>query len=145
MIIVIIIAKIAAYTFVLNVVLRQTYNFVFLLWKKPVVWAGVVASLSIANMLIAYGLSWNPGIVSSAVIFVLILNWPPTIPKGVSKADAKNLVNQIYEELGIKKGRAKYRFGLLLFMLFSLVSYAFLFGEFCTIDGKCTPLLQSAD
>jgi hypothetical protein len=44
------IGKIAFYTFILNVLFRQTYNFIFVLAKRPTVWIGVVALLGVANM-----------------------------------------------------------------------------------------------
>ncbi|HET8974861.1 MAG TPA: hypothetical protein VFN63_16410, partial [Pseudolabrys sp.] len=78
-----IIGKIAVYTFVLNVLLRQTYNFIFFLGRMPIAWICVVALLGLANVFLAFKLSWDPGIVSSAVLFAFLLNWPPPNPRAL--------------------------------------------------------------
>jgi hypothetical protein len=137
-----IIIKIATYTFILNIVFRQTYNFIFLIWRMPTAWIGIVTSLGIANVILAFELSWDPGIVSSAVSFLLLLNWPPPIPKGMIKVTANQWIDSVYAELGIVRGRLKYRLGLPLFALFSAVTYVLLFAESCPIEGKCSPLLH---
>jgi hypothetical protein len=138
-----IIAKIAIYTFVLNILFRQTYNFIFFLWQKPAVWIGVLAFLGVANMSFAFGLSWDPSIVSSAVSLVLLLNWPTPVPKGVTRAEVNDFIDTVYTEIGIKHGRRKYRLGLVTFAFFSAASYVLLFAESCTVEGKCTPLLRT--
>ena len=58
------IAKFIIYTFILNVVYRQSYNFLFFLARRPVIWIGVVGLLGISNMLLAYLLGWDPRLVS---------------------------------------------------------------------------------
>jgi hypothetical protein len=72
------IGKIAFYTFILNVLFRQTYNFIFVLAKRPTVWIGVVALLGVANMALAYALSWDPRLVGAATLTTIILNIPPS-------------------------------------------------------------------
>lgn len=139
-----IILKIAIYTYILNVLLRQTYNFIFILWRKPAIWIGVVAFLSAANMLLAFVLSWDPALVSAATLTALLMNLPVPAPKQITDGEFNNLIDTFYTELGIKRGHLKYRVGLATFAIFSIASYALLFSEVCQIDNnKCVPLLQN--
>jgi len=48
------IGKIAVYTFILYALFRQTYNFSFVLTKRPTIWIAVAALLGVANMALAY-------------------------------------------------------------------------------------------
>jgi hypothetical protein len=123
------ILKIAIYTFVVHVVFRQTYNFVFILWQKPRLWILIIAILSIANMLLAFSLSWNPSLVSAAILIAILLNLPLHKPKHITEEKYKSLVDDTYTDLGIKHGRLVYRIGIGTFAIASLVSYIVLFSE----------------
>jgi macrocin-O-methyltransferase TylF-like protien len=95
----------------LNVIFRQSYNFVFLVFKQPVLWTFLVGLLGIGYMLLAFELSWNPRIIGSVAIFVVLLNWPPSIP--TSNKDAVEMINAVYDAWEIEHDRLKYRLGLL--------------------------------
>jgi hypothetical protein len=133
------IAEIVIFAVILNVLFRQTYNFIFFRWRKPAVWIGVLALLGVAAMSFAFGLSLNRRDVSFAVTFVLLLNVPTPAPKGVTRAE----VDTVYTERGIKHGRLKYRLGLVAFAFFAAASYVLLFAESCTAEEKCTPVLRT--
>ena len=109
------IGKIAFYTFILNVLFAQTYNFVFVLAKRPTAWIGAVAFLGVANMALAYALSWEPRLVSSAALLTVIWNIRPSVPKGFTKAEFRAMVDEIYQGWGITHGRLKNRLGLIAF------------------------------
>jgi hypothetical protein len=136
------IVKIATYIFILNVLFRQTYNFIFVLAKRPAVWIVVVALLGVANMGLAYALSWDPRLVSAATLTAIILNIAPPVPKGLSKTEFRATVDAVYEGWGITHGRLKSRLGLISFATFSLGAYVFFFGEICTLSGECTPMMK---
>lgn len=135
-----IIAKIAAQTWLLSMIIRQSYNFVFLALKKPILWIFLLASLGATFIVSAFAMSWDPRIVSSAAFLAMIFNWPPSAPKGMPKAEVKNRIDQLYDEVGITRGRLKYRLGLLSFAFFSALAYVLLFSETCTYEGQCAPL-----
>ena len=137
------IVKIAFYTFILSVLFRQTYNFLFVLAKRPAIWIGVVALLGVANMALASALSWDPRLVSAATLFAIILNIDPSVPKGISKTEFRATVDTVYEGWGITHGRLKDKLGLIAFTVFSLAAYAVFFGETCTPAGQCTPMIKT--
>ena len=132
------ISKIVIFGFVLNVLFRQTYNFIFFRWQKPAVWIGVAALLGVAGVSFAFGLALAPGDISLAVTFILLLNLQPPAPKAATRAG----VDTVYAEMGIKHGLLKYRLGLVTFAVFSGASCLLPFAESCTAEGKCTPLLR---
>lgn len=137
------IAKIAIYTIVLNVLYRQTYNFIFVLARRPVAWILTIAALGVANMVLAYALAWDPSLVITATLIAIFLNFSPSTPKGISKEDFRASVDVIYEEWGIARGRLKSRLGFIGFVICSLCAYALLLGEMCTSSGECTTIIES--
>ena len=137
------ISKIALYTFILYALFRQTYNFIFVLAKRPTIWIAVVALLGVANMTLAYALSWDPRLVSAATLTAVILNIPPPAPKRLSKTELRAEVDEAYQEWGITHGRLKYRLGLIAFAVFSLAAYVLLFSELCSPSGECVPMIKT--
>lgn len=137
------IAKFVIYTFILSVLYRQSYNFVFFLARRPVTWISVVGLLGISNMVLAFLLGWDPRLVSAAVITAFILNLAPSPPAGHTKEDMRTMVDEIYKELELPYGRMQSKIGLASFALCSLVSYVLLFGETCDRSGACTPIFQT--
>jgi hypothetical protein len=71
-----------------------------------------------------------------------MLNWTLPAPRGIPKLAANEMIDSIYEELGIIRGRLKYRLGVLSFAVFSAAAYILLFTETCTREGKCALLAQ---
>jgi hypothetical protein len=133
------IAKIAIFAVILNVLLRQTYNFIFFRWRKPAVWIGVMALLGVAAASFAFALSLKTSDFFFAVTFVVLLNLKAPAPKGVTRAE----VDTVYTEMGIEHGRLKYLLGFVTFAFFAAASYVLLVAESCTTEGKCTPLLRT--
>src|SRR5262249_34183018 len=132
------IAKFAFYTFILKVLFAQTFNFIFILAKRPSVWIGLVALLGLANMALAYALSWDPRLAGSATLTAVIFSIPPLSPKGLlSKTEFRAAVDEANQEWGITHGRLKHRLGLIAFAVFSLAAYVLLFSETCTSSGEC--------
>src|SRR6516164_2785173 len=119
--------KIALYTFVLNVLYRQSYNFLFFLARRPKTWIAVVGALGALNMAFAYALGWDPRLVSAAVPIAFLLNIAPGPPEGITKEEKRAIVNEFYEQMGLPFGRLQSRLGLLAFGLCSLISYLALF------------------
>lgn len=137
------IAKIAIYTTILNVLYRQTYNFIFVLARRPVAWILTIAALGAANMVLAYALAWDPRLVITATLITVFINLSPSTPKGVSKEEFRASIDATYEERGIARGRLMSRLGFISFVICSLCAYALLFGELCTISGECTTIIES--
>lgn len=136
------IAKIIIYIFVLNILYRQSYNFVFFFARRPLTWIGTVGLLGILNMVLAYLLGWDPRLVSVAVFTVFILNIAPSLPTSHTKEEMHTMVDEIYKEMELPQGRIQAKVGLVTFALCSLVSYVLLFGEVCSSEG-CTPIFRT--
>jgi hypothetical protein len=132
------IAKFALYTVILKVLFAQTFNFIFMLAKRPSVWIGLVALLGVANMALAYALSWDPRLVSFASLTAVILSIPKRL---LSKSELRAAADEAYQEWGIAHWRLKYRLGLIAFLVSSLAAYVLLFSEICTSSGECVPMI----
>ncbi|MET4841924.1 hypothetical protein [Bradyrhizobium japonicum] len=118
-----ILLKIAAQTYLLKVLLGQTYNFFFFIAAQPILWVIVAAMLGASYVALASALSWDPRIISWVIIAVTILMWPPSRPNGYSKEEIAQFVEEFYGEIGIGRGRLKYRLGVLAFALCSGTAY----------------------
>ena len=138
--IVLLVVKIAAYTWVLKVIFSQTYNFIFILWVRPITWIFTVATFGLVHMVAASSLGLDPRLVLSAVLIMFFLSWRPQTSRSEAKATNNKLVDEIYEEMGIKRGARKYRLGLAAFAAFSLVGYVLMFSELCDSEGKCVSI-----
>jgi hypothetical protein len=136
------IGKIVFYNSILNVLFAQTYNFVFVRAKRPTAWIGVVAVLGVANMALAYALSWDSRLVGVATLLTVIWNIPPSLPKGFAKTEVRAMADEIYEGWGIKHGSLKNRLGLVAFAVLSLAAYVLFFGESCNRSDECVPLIR---
>ena len=141
--IVLIIAKIAIYSFVLVVLYRQSYNFLFFLAKRPKTWIAVVGVIGVINMGLAYVVGWDPRLLSSAALTTFLLNIAPSPSAGHTKEEMRTMVNEIYKEWGLPRGRLQRKIGLAVFGLCSLGSYILFFGEIYSRSGECTPLIRS--
>lgn len=139
---VLLIAQIIIYTWLLIALLRQSYNILFILSRKPGAWISFTAFLGVVNILLASGLGWNSRLVATAVLTAVIILLP-SVPKGMSKDNVASMADSVYEELGIKKGRLKYRLGIAAFGGTSLILYVLVFGELCTSDGTCAAIYRS--
>lgn len=137
------IVKFIIYTYVLAVLYRQSYNFLFFLARRPITWIGFVGLLGISNMVLAYLLGWDPRLVSAAVITAFLFNIAPSPPVGHTKEEMRSMVNEIYIELGLPHGRLQSKIGLAVFGLCSLGSYILFFTEVCNRVGSCTPLIHT--
>jgi len=136
-----IVVNVLIYTFILNVLYRQTYNLIFILAKRPLTWVLVISIIGIINVIFAYMMSWNPRTVITVILLLSFLNFSPSPPKGVSKDKFKGMVNDVYLDWGIIKGSFKNKLGYFGFVISSLGSYVLLFGESCSAD-ICKPIFE---
>jgi hypothetical protein len=135
-----ILLKIAAQAYLLRLLLAQTCNFTFYLARRPILWAIVAAMLGASYVALASVLSWDPRIISWVIIAVTILIWPPSTPDGYSKEEIAQFIDEGYAAIGIRRGRLKYRLGVLAFALCSGIAYVLAFTEVCSPRGECAPL-----
>lgn len=136
------VVKFAMYTWVLVAIYRQSYNFVFFVARRPIAWLVSITLFAILHMVVAYYFAWTPGLVSLATLTTFVLNLAPSLPPGVSGADMRSVIDDVYRELGLPHGRIQARLGLVSFGVFSLAGYILLFGKMCR-GAECTPIFKA--
>jgi hypothetical protein len=128
--------------FIINVILKQSYNFLFFLGRKPLAWIGSVVVIA----LIVWGVSaiagWGVSIPAWACALALFLNLPPSQNTAEEKETVKMMADEVYAEMGIKHGRLLHRAGLAVFAFTCLGSWVIFYGEVCT-GKECTRIIQN--
>ena len=69
--------KLAAYAFCLSVVIRQSYNLVFALLRKPLVWIITMGVIGFAHFATAGWIGASVSLPFWATVVALIINLPP--------------------------------------------------------------------
>lgn len=134
-----ILIKTAAQTYLLKVLLAQTYNLIFILAARPVLWVTSAAIIGVSYVTLVAALAWDPKIISWVIIVVTILIWPSSPPKRFSREKITQLAAECYAETGIQPGPLKYRLGVLAFVVCSAATYLLAFGQTCSLQGECVP------
>ena len=119
--------------FFLNVVVKQTYNFIFILGKKPGLWILIVTIASSLFWLLCASLGWSVSVPAWAVTMALFMNLPPS-----SSKESKELANEMYSEMGLKHGALLYRIGLGGFVASAIASWVIFYGKTCDSAGQCS-------
>jgi len=117
--------------FVINVILKQTYNFIFFIGQKPVAWILVVAATSIAIWGVSAAFSWDVNIPAWSSTIAFFMNLPPEHKNRDGKESRNQMVDEFYTGIGIKNGRLLYRFGLAIFVFSGIASWLLFYGEIC--------------
>ncbi|KAF3980836.1 MAG: hypothetical protein HFP76_00020 [Methylococcales symbiont of Iophon sp. n. MRB-2018] len=140
--IVLTIVSIVIFGFVINVLLKQSYNFIFFIGQKPFIWILAVAIIGV----FAWGLSaifgWGVNIPTWASTMAFFMNLPPSYNNSDEKESAHQMVDEFYAEMGLKNGRLLYRFGLASFVFSCLASWVLFYGEVCS-GNECQSILES--
>ena len=128
----------------LNVIIKQSFNILFILLRKPVIWIMIMGLLGMLVFLVTILFKWDASIMSAAMITALILNIPPgNVSVKMDETAYKDLIDDTYETMGITGGLIKHRLGLVLFCVTGIASYTLLFGEFCSPNNSCIPLYRT--
>lgn len=128
--------------FIVNVVLKQSYNFLFFLSGKPFWWMATVGFVAIAVWSISAVIGWDVSVPAWACSIALLMNLPPGQKNAEEKRAVQNLADEMYSEMGIRHGRLLHRLGLVIFVVACLVSWVVFYGEVCS-DGKCQSIIES--
>ena len=122
--------------FLLNVLFKQSYNLVFFLEKKPVLWVFLITLMG--------GLFWffsglsglSVSTAAWATTMAVAMNFPPR-----STSESKEIANEMYLEMGIKHGPLLYRLGLAGFVISALAGWVIFYGKTCNSAGECSGFL----
>jgi hypothetical protein len=140
---VILFGKIVLIEEVLNLLYVSSFNLLFMLGRKPVLWIALVAAIAVANIALAYSFDWDVSIAGIAALLVWLRNFPKRAPSSISEDEFKGTVTEIYVDMGLPHGRMQDRIGSALFALCSLVSFIAVSAEACTLEGECVPIIKA--
>ena len=126
---------IAFLTFVLNIIIIQSNNFIFMVFKKPVIWIVFMGLLSFLYFFIGSKFDNSFNIIWWSALLAFILQIPPKAKKVFSTEEEKNkVVDGMYNELGIKNGRLKYRIGLAFYVIGGILGWVLFYGKIVAIN-----------
>jgi len=127
---------IAFFTFFLNIIIIQSNNFIFMVFRKPVAWIVFMGLLSFVYFLIGSKFDNSFNIVWWSALLALILQIPPKMKKksGVTEGEKNKMVDDMYTELGIKNGRLKYRIGLTFYVIGGLLGWIVFYSQVISLN-----------
>lgn len=129
--ILLILLAIAFFAFVLNIVIIQSNNFIFLVFRKPVVWVVFMGALSFVYFFIGSKIGNSFNVVWLSAFIAFILQLPSRIKKGsmITGPENNKMIDDMYNELGIKNGRLKYRIGLACYLIGGVLGWFLFYGQ----------------
>lgn len=124
-------------SFVLNVIIIQSYNFLFIIINKPWVWILFMALLGVSYFYMGSQFANSFNVVWWSAFLAFLLQIPPSLNKrsGITKQERSTMVDEVYSSMGIENGRLKYRIGLASYLLGAAVGWVVFYGEMVTITG----------
>lgn len=122
---------IAVLAFVLNVVIIQSNNIIFMILKKPMLWVFFMGFLSFVFFLIGSRFEDSFTVVFWAALLAVVERLPPKAKRGdsMSQREKNKLVDEMYNEMGITNGRLKYRIGLAAYVVCGVLGWLVCFSE----------------
>jgi hypothetical protein len=124
-----IILKIVAFVFILKVVCAQSQNLIFLYLRKPYVWMLIMFSIGAAFVLSVRNVDNATTVIfwSAALTYFSLL--PPVNKNKEERQLVKEMADEMYDEMNIKRGRLKFRIGLSSFVVGAFVMYVICFAK----------------
>ncbi len=122
---------ILALSFIVNFLLKQSYNFLSFLLKKPLLWITSVLITAISFWYLSSVLGWSVSVPTWACTLAFLMNLPPSYDTDSEKQAANEAADVLYRESGIRYGRLLYRAGLAAFVLASMGSWVVFYSELC--------------
>lgn len=119
---------IAFFTFVLSILIRQSYNFIFMFFKKPILWAVSMGLVSFVYFFVGSRFNNSFDVVWWSMLLAFIVNMPIRL-NNKSKKGADIVVDEVYGEWGIRKGKLQYRIGLASYLVGGILGWVIFYGE----------------
>ncbi len=127
------ILKIFIFTGIVTVLGKQTYNWVFFIGRKPMLWVLIMMLLNFCFFLIGSNIqsSFNAVWWSSVLAFFALL---PPKNSGDNSDDIKKAVEDVYTEMSISNGVLKYRLGLIAYVIGGIIGWVVFYGKIIALD-----------
>lgn len=121
-------------TFILNILIIQSNNFIFIVLKKPFLWIIFMGLLSFIYFFIGSNFDNSFNIIWWSALLAFIVNIPPKVKKGemMSQDEKNKMVDEIYNEMGINRGRLKYRIGLMAYLSGGVLGWIIFYAQIVT-------------
>ena len=116
------------FTFILSILIRQSYNFIFMFFKKPILWAVSMGLISFVYFFVGSRFDNSFDVVWWSTLLAFIVNMPIRL-NNKSKKGADIVVDEVYREWGIRKGKLKYRIGLASYLVGGILGWVMFYGE----------------
>src|SRR5436190_791023 len=109
----------------LNILFRQSYNFLFFMMKRPIIWIMTVALLGFlfAGLSSMVQQPFGLGVATWSLIVATVRNFPPKSALTREEADAFS---------GVRRSQMKYGLGLTAFALGGLAGWILFYGALCS-------------
>lgn len=128
------ILAIAFFTFVLNILIIQSNNFIFMVFKKPIIWIAFMGVLSFLYFFIGSRFDNSFNIIWWSALLVFVVNIPPKAKKDemLNQKEKNKIVDDMYIEMGIKNGRLKYKLGLAIYLIGGILGWVMFYSQVIT-------------
>ena len=125
------ILAIAFFTFVLNILIIQSNNFIFIVFRKPIVWILFMGLLSFIYFFVGSKFDNSFNIIWWSALLAFVVNIPPKTKRGdaLDQKEKNKIVDEMYDEMGINKGRLKYRIGLTAYLIGGILGWILFYGQ----------------
>src|SRR3989344_9281656 len=127
---------IAFFTFVLNIIMIQSNNFIFMVFRKPIGWIIFMGLLSFMYFFVGSKFDNSFNIVWWTALLAFILQIPPNMKKGsmITEREKNKMADDMYTELGIKNGRLKYRIGLTFYVIGGVLGWMVFYSQVVSLN-----------
>jgi hypothetical protein len=105
-----------------------------MVFKKPIAWIGFMGLLSFLYFFIGSRFDNSFNIIWWSALLAFIVNIPPKKNKGdvFDQKEKNKIVDEVFSEMGIKKGRLKYRIGLTAYLIGGILGWIMFYGQVVT-------------
>lgn len=133
--IVLTILAIAFLTFVLNILIIQSNNFIFMVFRKPMIWIAFMGALSFFYFFIGSRFDNSFIIIWWSALLAFIVNIPPRAKKDeiLVQEEKNQIVDDIYNQISIKDGRLKYKLGLATYLIGGILGWVIFYSQMMVI------------
>lgn len=122
---------VALFTFILNIIIIQSNNFIFMVFRKPATWIFFMGLLSFFYFFIGSRFDNSLNIIWWSALLAFIINIPPKNKEcePLNQKERNKITDEMYSEMGIKNGRLKYRLGLATYLIGGILGWVIFYSQ----------------